>query len=345
MKEIFWFPLIKILTFSALVWISPNSYRSAILGELWENRIGLNDKLDVRNSRLLSGSCTDSTHENSVNLKERKHNMLKDEDHYDGRSPSRMRNKPNAREQTQDPRFRGKPDKLTSKTKNDNHFGRRKDKITNEKIHRRSKDTSDVDEDDNFLKEPDDGYYRREENVEYGVGNTEYKKPTDSNVQGIQKKPEVNNKDLEKLPLPPNENVPNMLEYYDYSKVKKCVMEKLINALKKMDVQFQLKFMRYMKARNYSAEREFLELRSGKEVISYYFRRNKIMLPLVIQTLIFSVFLVLTATITNAFIAMFVMSCISGELFLNLCYYYLKAYMRVRRIRRTFKKHGVKINE
>lgn len=344
MKEIFLFPLIKILTFSALIWISPNSYRSAISGELWENRIDLYDKLDLRNSRLLSERWKQYRHERNVNLKERKHNMLKDEDHYDERFPSSMRNKPNPREHTDNPGFSEKTDKLTSRSKYGNHFGRRKDKIANEKIHRTSKGNSEIDEDDNYLKEPDDGYYMREGNVEYGGGNKEYKKPPNNNVHGIQSKSGMNNKNLEKLPRPPNENVPYTLEYYHYSKVKRGVMEKFVNALKKMDVQFQLKFMRYMKARNYSAEREFLELRSRKEVISYYFRRYKIMLPLIMQTVIFSIFLVLALT-TSVIGPMFIMSCITGELLLNLSYYYLKAYIRIKKIHRNFRQHGVKIKE
>ncbi|GAB65597.1 VIR-like CYIR protein [Plasmodium cynomolgi strain B] len=345
MKEIFGFSLIKILTFSALIWISPNSYGSANLGESWENRININNKLDVRNSRLLNARYEKNRHERNVNLKEGKHNMLKDEDHYERRSPNKMKNKPNTREQMQDLRFRDRHDKSQSKTKHGDHSGRRNDKLSNEKIDRRSKDNADRDQDDSFLKEPEDGYYRREENVQYGEGRTEFKKPPNNNVTEIQKKPEVNNKNLENLPPPPNGKAPQMVEYYEYSKTKKGLKEKLVNILNKMDVQFQLEFIRYIKGKKHVTEREFLVLRGKREKIAYYFKRYKIFLPLIVQTTIFLIFLLLALTSNSAPIAMTIMAFITGELLLNLLYYYLKEYIKIRKIHKTFKKHGVIIKK
>lgn len=347
MKEIFGFSLIKILTFSALVWLSPNSYGSANLGESWENRINLDNNVDVRISRLLNARPEHFRHERNVNLKERKRNMLKDEDLYESVSLNKMKNKPNAREQMQDPRFHGRPDKAPSKLKHGEHPGKRNDKLANGKIHRRSKNDSDEDQDDNFLKEPEDGYYRREDNTDYREGSTEYKKPpNNNNNQAVQKKPEVNNKNIVKLPPPPNGKVPQyMMEYYDYSKVKRGLKEKLTNMLNKMDVQFQLEFMRYLKGRKHTAEREFLELRGRKEKLAYYFKRYRVFLPIMTQSTIFSIFLLLALTATTIAAPMTVMSFITGEILLNLMYYYLKEFIKIRKIHNTFKKHGVIIKK
>ncbi|KJP85040.1 hypothetical protein AK88_05324 [Plasmodium fragile] len=341
MKKIFGLPLIRILTLSALVWVTPNCYGSTNLWESWEHRINLNKKLDVKNSRLLCGRHEHFAHRRNVNLKGKKYNVLEDEDHYGRGSLNKTKNKPNARDEMQDMRFRDKPDKSGSRKKRGGHFEKRKDKFINEKINTGSNASTYGNEDDNFLKEPEDGYYRREENVDYWEGLIECKELPSNDVHEIQKKPEVSNKDLVNLPVPPNNKDLQVAEHYDYYRIKKCICDKFINLLSKIDIQFQIEFMRYIKAKNYSAEREFLELRSRKDKIFYYFRRHKVFLPLIIQANIFSVFLLLFLSTSFASVAMAIMSIITGQFLLYMSYYYLKGYIRIRKMHRTFKKHGV----
>ncbi|GAW84277.1 variable surface protein [Plasmodium gonderi] len=332
------FCLIKIFTLTAVVWIHQSLYETVTFGKSWEKIMCQDSRPESPVIRSLGGRTESYRHERDPHLKDINFNMLKDAGNH-VRRENNMRNRKNHLEESYDPRYRDRYEKSADKFKQGDNYEK---KSYGGKRNRKSKENYCREKADSYLKEPDDGYYRKED-ADFGSRGCNNRKSSNDNCR----EPKC---DVEKYDKNSGmENIDNTkclreLEYYDYSKVKKCLSEKAVNIFKKMDAQFQMELLRFIKNKNNVTEIEFLEFRSKKERYLYYLKRNKVFLPLIAQTIFFLLFLILAYT-TNPSVstAMGIICIIAGEMLLALSYYYFKKYLSVRKIHKTYKKIGPKV--
>ncbi|EUD63791.1 hypothetical protein C922_05828 [Plasmodium inui San Antonio 1] len=216
-------------------------------------------------------------------------------------------------------------------------------RLTSGRLRAKKLPTHGAEESDNFLREPEDDYYRGRKGFQCPNGHEGTKEPMNkgplSVMEGDRLQPGVLNGERRRK----SKNIPEVLEYYHPSYRREGLKTKIRGLLKRVDLRFQLKLMRYMKGRNYSVESEFLELRGGGRILAYYYREYGVLLPLIVATV--ELLISLLGLLVPGLYSVSIAACIIiGGLFLSILYYYIRTYCKIKKMGRCFKKHGVIID-
>ncbi|EUD64327.1 hypothetical protein C922_05286 [Plasmodium inui San Antonio 1] len=195
----------------------------------------------------------------------------------------------------------------------------------------------------NFLREPEDDYYRTPRGFRCPSGYEGNNKPMNKGPQTMKKTPDLEPQALNGDRRRRSKNIPEVLEYYHRSYKRNGLRTRIKRLIKRIDLRFQLKLMRYMKGRKYSVESEFLELRGGGGKLAYYYREYGVLLTLIIATV--ELLICLLGLLVPGLYSLSIAACIIiGGLFVSILYYYIRTYCKIKKMRRCFKKHGVIID-
>ncbi|EUD64270.1 hypothetical protein C922_05357 [Plasmodium inui San Antonio 1] len=301
-------------------------------------------------SRCLVGHTT-LLNAQEQNCNSKRHRRVRQEDHdsphpeenYNIASADSINHKPVPNQKVGSPRICGPNGISPSHLRKAPDSDRWRNRLKSGRMDTKAGNLYGADDFDNFLKEPEDDYYRGGQKFRCPSEDTRNHTRMDKGLLPVQEGHDLKPEAIKSGSRRRSEDIPEVLEYYDSSYRSRSFEGRIKDLIDRVNVRFQLELMRHIRDKEYSVESEFLEIRSGGRKIAYYYRKYRVLLPLIISTvaLLISLLGLYASSLGSVWITTSIM--ISG-LFLSTLYYYIKTYCKIGKMRRCFKKHGVIIN-